>query len=141
MRTRSGGTVDRIVVALYALGMLTVPHLALTPTDKALTITCDDRDPNAGNMSHDYLITSLSDVEFTQALHFQHGPVAECGVNGLTNEALIAIVIDRLEGAQLGPFKSRTNALAITALQEAENWLSRRTLDRMARGVEGKSQA
>ena len=40
-----------------------------------------------------------------------------------------------------GPFKSRYNALAITALQEAENWLSRRTLDRMARGVEGQSKA
>jgi hypothetical protein len=28
--------------------------------------------------------------------------------------------------------------LAITALQGAENWLSRRTLDRMSRGVEGR---
>lgn len=129
--------------------MRAVKHMALTPTDKALTITCDDRD-NAvgGNMSHEYRVAmapenpgSSADYDLGQTIRFQRGPVAEVGVNGLTNEALIAIVIDRLEGAQEGPFKSRYNALAITTLQEAENWLSRRTLDRMARGVEGQSKA
>ena len=116
-----------------------VPHLALTAVDKAITITCDDRDNTVGgNMSHNYRIEGPFGV---QELHFQRGPVVEAGVNGITNEDLIAIVIDRLEGAQEGPFKSRYNALAITALQEAENWLSRRTLDRMARGVEGQSKA
>lgn len=118
--------------------MRNVSHLALTAVDKAITITCDDRDPVVGgNMSHAYTITGPFGE---QSVKFQQGPVAEAGVNGITNEDLIAIVIDRLEGAQEGPFKSRYNALAITALQEAENWLSRRTLDRMARGVEGQSK-
>lgn len=124
--------------------MRTVPTLALTPTDKALTTTCDDRDPAAGNMSHAY------DVTFTNAhgerqrlggVEFQHGPIAEAGVNGLTNEVLIAIVIDRLNGAQEGNFRCRENALAITKLEEASLWLAKRTLDRMARGVEGQSKA
>ena len=130
--------------------MRPVNHLALTTTDKALIITCDDRDNVVGgNMSHEYtiLMPEVRDMPAdgqeapTQTIRFQRGPVAEVGVNGLTNEALIAIVIDRLEGAQEGAFKSRYNALAITALQEAENWLSRRTLDRMSRGVEGQSKA
>ena len=128
--------------------MRTVSHLSLTPPDQSISITCDDRDPGAGNMSHVYTVAvkpgptpMSSDLDIGQTIHFQHGPVAEHGVNGLTNEVLLAIVIDRLEGAQEGQFKSRYNALAITALQEAENWLSRRTLDRMARGVEGQSKA
>lgn len=118
--------------------MRTVSSLALTPTDKAITIEADDRDPQAGNMSHDYSVTLPDGSRYS--LHFQHGPIAEAGVNGLTNEALIAIVIDRLEGAQTGDFRSRYNALAITKLEEASLWLARRTLDRMARGVEGQNK-
>lgn len=67
--------------------------------------------------------------------------IAEHGVNGITNEALIAIVIDRLQGAQQGPFKCRENALAITELESASFWLAKRTLDRMTRGVEGQNKA
>lgn len=127
--------------------MRPVTHLALTPTDKAITITADDRDPQAGNMSHDYNVTlpapiTLDGVETSEfRLHFQHGPIKEVGVNGITNEALLAIVIDRLNGAQEGPFKCRENALAITKLEEASLWLAKRTLDRMARGVEGQNKA
>lgn len=128
--------------------MRTVPHLALTPTDKAITITADDRDPQAGHMSHDYRIAfnaeapgTSADVDIGQTLHFQHGPIKEVGVNGITNEALLAIVIDRLHGAQEGPFKCRENDLAITAIEEASLWLAKRTLDRMARGVEGQNKA
>ena len=129
--------------------MRTVPTLALTPTDKAITVTADDRDPASGNMSHEYTITmpEVRDMPAdgapapTQTIRFQHGPIVEHGVNGLTNEALIAIVIDRLNGAQEGQFRCRENALAITKLEEASLWLARRTLDRMARGVEGQSKA
>lgn len=128
--------------------MRQVPHLALTPTDKAITITCDDRDATVGgNMSHDYNVRlpqpiTLDGVDTQEfRIHFQRGPIAEVGVNGLTNEALLAIVIDRLAGAQEGPFKCRENTLAITKIEEASLWLAKRTLDRMARGVEGQSKA
>jgi hypothetical protein len=126
--------------------MRKVQHLALTPTDKALVIHADDRDPQSGNMSHDYVIRLAGGPHGTEPdivvpLHFQHGPIAEAGVNGITNEALLAVVRDRLEGAQEGPFKCRENALAITAIEEASLWLSKRTLDRMGRGVEGQSKA
>lgn len=126
--------------------MRQVPHLALTPTDKAITITCDDRDPTVGgNMSHQYTVTWPFDEKNPEGgqcnIKFQRGPIAEVGVNGLTNESLLAIVIDRLAGAQDGPFKCRENALAITKIEEASLWLAKRTLDRMARGVEGQSKA
>ena len=118
--------------------MRTVNTLALTPTDKAITVTADDRDPQAGNMSHDY---SVKGPTFETLLHFQHGPIAEFGVNGITNEALLSIIRDRLEGAQEGLYRCRENALAITAIEEASLWLAKRTLDRMTRGVEGQNKA
>jgi len=62
-------------------------------------------------------------------------------VNGITNEVLLAVVIDRLQGAQEGSFKSEHNARAIAALQDAENWLARRTIERMSRGIEGRNVA
>lgn len=70
-------------------------------------------------------------------LRFQDGPIAEVGTNGVTHEALLAIVIDRLQDFQRGPFACRENALALTKLEEAMHWLHHRTKLRVARGVEG----
>jgi hypothetical protein len=70
-------------------------------------------------------------------IHFQEGPVQEAGLNGISNEALLAVVEDRLKGFQSGKFSCRENALALTHLQEAMHWLHHRTHERMQRGVEG----
>lgn len=70
-------------------------------------------------------------------IHFQEGPVKECGVNGVFNEDLIAMVICRLEHFQKSEFACRENALAITKLEEAMLWLRKRTMGRENRGVEG----
>ena len=70
---------------------------------------------------------------------FQNGPIAEAGVNGITQEALLAIVADRLECFQDGPYSCRENAIALTKIQEALHWLHHRTRERVARGVEGTS--
>lgn len=70
-------------------------------------------------------------------VHFQEGPIKECGVNGVCNEDLINMVICRLEHFQQSEFRCRENALAITALEEALLWLRKRTMGRENRGVEG----
>ena len=70
-------------------------------------------------------------------VHFQEGPIKECGVNGVCNEDLIAMVICRLEHFQKSEFACRENALAITKLEEALLWLRKRTMGRENRGVEG----
>lgn len=72
-------------------------------------------------------------------LNFQHGPINEVGVNGVTNEVLLAIVRDRLEYFQKGPYSCRENALALTKVEEAAQWLHARTLRRMQAGTEGTS--
>lgn len=73
-------------------------------------------------------------------IHFQNGPISEAGVNGISNEALLAIVEDRLKCFQDGPYKCRENAIALTHIQDAMHWLHHRTRERLARGVEGTSE-
>ena len=70
-------------------------------------------------------------------LVFQNGPIAEVGVNGITHEALLAVLIDRLAAFQDGPFKNDFNAAALNHLVHAQTALQARTLERMSRGVEG----
>lgn len=70
-------------------------------------------------------------------IFFQNGPIKEAGVNGISGEALLAIVIDRLQCFQVGPFASNENMHALVCLTEGLEWLQKRTKDRLARGVEG----
>jgi hypothetical protein len=70
-------------------------------------------------------------------INFQRGPVPDNGVNGLTNESLISIVIHRTKHLN-AKFSCSENARAIQHLEEALVNLEARTARRMARGVEGK---
>ena len=76
----------------------------------------------------------------TCRVQFQNGSIKEEGVNGVSNEALLAIVEHRLQGFQAGDFACRENAIALVRLQECMMWLQKRTRDRVARGVEGTHQ-
>ncbi len=90
--------------------------------------------PGAGGASHHYVISwPDGGVE----LRFQNGPIAEAGVNGLTHEALLAVLIDRLEGFQAGAFACLENQLASGHLRAAIETLKGRTKLREQRGVEG----
>ena len=111
--------------------------------NEALAINVLDQ-PGQGNACHEYQIirdTHNNGCEYDQVelcnIKFQNGPLIEAGVNGISGEALLAIVEDRLIGFQSGQFACRENAVALTKIQEAMMWLSKRTRDRMARGVEG----
>lgn len=61
--------------------------------------------------------------------------------NGVTNEVLLAIVIDRLEGFQAGPFACDENGDALEFARRSLMALHRRTRERLARGVENKHEA
>ncbi len=73
-------------------------------------------------------------------LKFQTGGVSDSGVNGLTNEALLAIVIHRTNSLN-DKFPCKENACAITKMQEALMWFESRTKQRIDRGVEGQEVA
>lgn len=72
-----------------------------------------------------------------QILKFQNGPIKEVGTNGITHEALIAILLDRLRHYEAGPWACQENADAIAGLELAQTALHSRTKARVARGVEG----
>ena len=109
----------------------------VNPANDKIDITVVD-EPGAGGANYRYEM-SLPDNGPIYGLDFQNGPINADGngVNGITHEALIAIVIDRLQSFQKGPYACRENALALTKLEEAQHWLHHRTLARMQRGVEG----
>ncbi|CAB4200412.1 hypothetical protein UFOVP1339_43 [uncultured Caudovirales phage] len=101
--------------------------------------------PGSGGANHLYRIGGYDNgtnpststwINLTDIL-FQNGPIPEKGTNGLTHEALLTIVMDRLRSFQRGPFASRENALALTHIEMGLMWLQQRTLRRLARGVEG----
>jgi hypothetical protein len=102
-------------------------------------------EPGAGGANHDYFVNWPSEEENhpggAVSIKFQNGPIKEAGVNGLTQEVLLAIVIDRLRSFQTGPFSCRENAIALTHCEDALMWLQRRTRARIARGVEGRTIA
>jgi hypothetical protein len=109
--------------------------------NEAIRITADERDLKNGNASHYYELRYPDAVspECTAAvgIKFQHGPIKEAGVNGITNEALLAVLIDRVEGFQAGPYACMENELALVHLKKALEAFTERTLNRIERGVEG----
>lgn len=122
--------------------MRTIEYHKINPTNDTLDVVVKDA-PGHGGASHVYEVhhASTAGIAPLLAVNFQNGPIGEHGVNGVTQEILLAIVIDRLRSFQAGPFSSRENALALTKIEEALHWLQQRTLDRMRRGVEGKTAA
>lgn len=120
--------------------MRTIEHHKINPTNDTLDVVVKDA-PGHGGASHVYEVhhSNTAGVAPLLAINFQNGPIGEHGVNGVTQEVLLAIVIDRLRSFQAGPFSSRENALALTKIEEALHWLQQRTLDRIRRGVEGKT--
>jgi hypothetical protein len=107
------------------------------------SITIEADEPTQGNSSHVYTVTA-QDGTVLGVLRFQNGPInasnpdgSVVGVNGLTHEVLLAIILDRLRGFQTSKFSTRENSIVITKLEEALQWLHWRTRARVARGVEG----
>ena len=97
--------------------------------------------PTKGGAHAFYEVARGSDDEELDLLCFQHDTIPAVGVQGWTNEAVLAVVIDRLRGFQAGAFGCRENALALTKCEEALMWLEKRTADRKARHVEGTHEA
>lgn len=120
-----------------------------------LTVTVED-EPGSGGANHQYLITGFNSATNPSnpwtddegkpvpsqhlTVLFQNGPINEAGVNGVTHETLLAILIDRMEGFQAGPFANENNKAALINLRAALTKLQDRTRARIARGVEGTHQ-
>jgi hypothetical protein len=133
--------------------MKTLTEHQINECNQAIKIEADEPDPKNGNASHVYFIdypappgcpappgAEGQPAMVRTVLCFQNGPIKEVGTNGITQEVLLAILIDRLRGFQSSPYACRENAIALTKLEEAAQWLHSRTRARVARGVEGTHQ-
>lgn len=127
-----------------------IEHIVPGDTSTQLHIEVVDS-PGAGGACHRYGIGGFQTKTNASAdsdkrdetyltILFQNGPIGEQGVNGITQEALLAVVIDRLRSFQSGPFSCRENAIALTHCEDALMWLQKRTVNRIKRGVEGTDQ-
>ncbi|MGF7151323.1 hypothetical protein FHS96_004986 [Sphingomonas zeicaulis] len=129
--------------------MRTIEDHKVNPANDVLRVEVLD-EPGAGGANHYYRVTGFNSSTnpsdpFAATLGptdasgilFQNGPIGEVGVNGLTQEVLLAIVADRLRAFQAGPFACRANEHALVHVEEAMHWLQQRTIERMRRGVEG----
>ena len=74
------------------------------------------------------------------AIQFQRGPIQEAGVNGITNEALLTVLIHRTKFLD-SKFPCPENKAAIQSMDSALAALDLRTTRRQARGVEGLNLA
>lgn len=83
---------------------------------------------------HSYLVTGGNVAE---QINFQAGPVPQNGVNGLTNEALLVILIHHTTTLD-AMYPCDENKAAIEHMTQALSSLEERTKKRVARGVEGK---
>lgn len=118
-------------------------HKAPGFNDNLQILACDE--PGPGGANHHYQVIDVS-TENTSPdaakclldIEFQNGGIQEVGVTGPTNEALIAIVIDRLSAFQNGAFACVENAGALGHLYGAMACLHQRTKNRVERGVEGQ---
>lgn len=121
---------------------LGIPTLKIVATDA----------PGLGGASHRYEIwheTQGAQLGYGQMvsskklgdIKFQEGGIPSAGVNGVTHEALLAVVADRLESFQAGDYPSLHNEQALLFVKLALNALHQRTQERVKRGVEGQVRA
>lgn len=101
-----------------------------------------------GGAHHEYVVVQcddngdpIRDKPVLAKIQFQKGGRAVNGINGCTNEDLIGIVMHRLSCLQSGEFPSEYNNKALASLDSALYWLTKRTQDRLALGVEGMEKA
>jgi hypothetical protein len=103
-------------------------------------IVCDDTDPNAGGASHHY--EGQIGEGLVIMVRFQHGPRGADGkLTGAIDAALAAILIDRLECFQAGPFAHESNDRALACFRTGLDILRSRAAERKARGVLGVNKA
>lgn len=103
-------------------------------TDNLVNVLRHDKNPE--DINRFIALSNDKGLQVAEVL-FQNGLPSKEGINGLTNEAAIAIVLDRLEAQNVGEFKSEYNTAAIECLKAALGALKQRVKDREARGVSG----
>lgn len=113
-----------------------IPFDAVSPVDKKMIITTTT-DSNKDTYMYEISFVDSHGQKQIVTIPFQHGPIKEHGINGISAEALISILIYRLTIFQQSSFACDENSIALEYLKAALDALHSRTRDRMNRKVEG----
>lgn len=123
-------------------------HLVVNGNDSLTIEVNDERGP--ANANHSYSISGFygennptytgehGSPSYSSEIMFQHGPIQNGQMNGVTIESLLAICKHRLEGFQAGQFACSENQTALDSIVHALETLKYRTAKRIAQNVEGK---
>ena len=109
-----------------------------------ISITSDE--PDGSGAAHEYsarmVFNDGNALGPIATVQFQKGPRLDpASTPGMTEAALLSILIDRLRGFQAGPYACRENAIQLTKLEEVMHWTRHRADERARRGVLGKNEA
>lgn len=101
--------------------------------------TCDTviLDESKGKQGTNYTVNLANRPEIK--LNFQSGPIDNTGLNGLTNEILLEILLDRTKILN-NILPCCENDEAIFHLNKANEAFAKRTKDRLERAVEGTNR-
>ncbi len=103
------------------------------------TIIIETDAPDASGAAHNYTATINGKV--VASIQFQKGPrLNPESTPGMTEAAVLAVLVDRLQGFQSGPYACRENAIQLTKLEETMHWTKHRADERARRGVLGKNE-
>lgn len=94
-------------------------------------------EPTAGGAYATFVVGNGVPFRTLGKIQFQSDTIPNIGVQGWTNECVLAVVIDRLRSFQASPFACEENAIALRACQDALASLESRTARRLAQGIEG----
>lgn len=108
-------------------------------TDHTVIVATDQPDPKAGGACHVYEVRDNHGV-VRGRIFFQHGPIGEAGVNGIQHTDLLAIIRDRLDCFQRGPFASPINEVTCGFVSAAIASEETRTRRRQLANVEGTNK-
>lgn len=93
--------------------------------------------PDQSGAAHNYEIV-YDGHGIVATIQFQKGPRNVDGSTpGITEAALLTVLIDRLRGFQTGPYPCRENEQILTELEGCLTWTKERAHARAARGVLG----
>ena len=103
--------------------------------DGTTTALAASDEPNEHGYNNAY--TCSHGKGFNETIHFRAGPIRDNEKPGWTDEALLAVLKDRLTNFQKGPHACYETGQALKRINEAMLSLTDRTKDRVRRGIEG----
>lgn len=113
-------------------------------TDTTVVVAIPEVVDQQFGASHTYEVrtrSTLDGFEVLATITFQKGPIKENGVNGVQHIDLLAIIRDRLDSFQAGPFASPANEVTAGFVAAALASDETRTRRRVRAGTEGTSKA